>query len=182
MWSGRPSIADLDGDGTVEVDAGSCQTIGGQQVCRVAGGGPPTIGNFDASDASPEVALAGAYNYVVFDVDLAQATPAARMSELWHRATNDDSSRKTGSSIFDFDGDGAAEVVYNDQVWLRVMEGDTGETLYRRCNTSATLWEYPVIADVDDNGHAEDRAGQQHEQRNHDGDLHRSGRGPVHRG
>jgi hypothetical protein len=138
-----------------DTDAGSCQTIGGVQVCRVAGGGPPTIGNFDASDASPEVALAGAYNYVVFDVDLAQATPAARMTELWHRATNDDSSRKTGSSIFDFDGDGAAEVVYNDQVWLRVMEGDTGETLYCRCNTSATLWEYPVIADVDDNGHAE---------------------------
>lgn len=136
-------------------DATTCVTVAGQQVCRVAGGGPPTVGNFDASDPNPEIALAGAYNYAVFDVDLSQATPATRVTELWHRTTNDDSSRKTGSSIFDFDGDGAAEVVYNDQVWLRVMDGRSGDTVYCRCNTSATLWEYPVIADVDDDGHAE---------------------------
>lgn len=138
-----------------DTDAGSCQMIGSENVCRVAGGGPPTIGNFDADDANPEIALAGAYNYVVFDVDLANATPANRLTELWHRVTQDSSSRKTGSSIFDFDGDGQAEVVYNDEVWLRVLNGKTGNTVYCRCNTSATLWEYPVIADVDNDGHAE---------------------------
>ena len=138
-----------------DTNAGSCQMIGGENICRVAGGGPPTVGNFDPSDARPEIALAGAYNYVVFDVDLANTTPSERLTELWFRPTNDDSSRKTGSSIFDFDGDGAAEVVYNDQVWLRVMNGTNGDTIYCRCNASATLWEYPVIADVDNDGHAD---------------------------
>jgi hypothetical protein len=136
-------------------DAAACITLGGQSVCRTAGGGPPTIGNFDTADAAPEIALAGAYNYVVFDVDLAAATPAGRVTELWHRSTHDNSSRKTGSSVFDFDGDGAAEVIYNDQDWFRVYDGTTGDTRYCRCNNSATLFEYPVIADVDNNGHAD---------------------------
>ena len=55
--------------------------------------------------------------------------------------------------MFDFDGDGKAEVVYSDQNRLRVFEGPTGNILIERCNTTATLIEYPVIADVDNDGH-----------------------------
>ncbi len=57
--------------------------------------------------------------------------------------------------MFDFDGDGIAEVVYNDQYWLRVYDGPTGDVNFCLCNTTATLWEYPVVADVDNDLHAE---------------------------
>lgn len=112
---------------------------------RVAGGGPPTIANFD-DDPEPEIALAGAYGYVVFEPNL---------SVRWFAPTHDHSSRKTGSSVFDFDGDGVAEAVYNDEYWLRVYDGRDGTVRYCECNTSITHWEYPVIVDVNNDGHSE---------------------------
>lgn len=111
----------------------------------VGGGGPATIANFD-DDPNPEIALAGAYAYVVFEHDGALK---------WFAPSSDRSSRKTGSSVFDFDGDGIAEAVYADHYWMRVYDGPTGEVRYCECNVSGTLWEYPVIADVDADGHAE---------------------------
>ena len=111
----------------------------------VGGGGPPTIANFD-DDPEPEIAAAGAYAYGVFEPD---------GTLHWASTSNDRSSRKTGSSVFDFDGDGVAEVVYNDQYWLRVYDGRDGNIRFCLCNTSATLWEYPVVVDVDTDGHAE---------------------------
>jgi hypothetical protein len=114
-------------------------------VGQIAGGGPPTIANFD-EDPEPEIALATGYGYAIFESD---GTPK------WYAPTVDASSRKTGSSVFDFDGDGVAEAVYNDEYWLRVFDGRTGEVRYCECNTTGTLWEYPVIADVNNDGHAE---------------------------
>ncbi len=111
----------------------------------IGGGGPPTIANFD-DDPEPEIALAGAYAFVIFEPD-----GTAR----WTSPTQDHSSRKTGSSVFDFDGDGVAEAVYNDEQWLRVYDGRDGTVRFCECNTSATLWEYPVIVDVDNDAHAE---------------------------
>jgi len=73
----------------------------------------------------------------------------------WFAPTHDYSSRKTGSSVFDFDGDGVAEAVYNDEYWLRVYNGADGTVRYCQCNTSATHWEYPIIVDVDNDSHAE---------------------------
>jgi hypothetical protein len=61
----------------------------------------------------------------------------------------------TGSSVFDFDGDGVAEVVYADETHLRIYDGSTGTVLYETCNTSGTLWEYPLVADVTNDGHAD---------------------------
>ena len=48
----------------------------------------------------------------------------------WKRDTEDDSSRVTSSSVFDFNGDGAAEVVYNDECYFRVYDGHDGEVLF----------------------------------------------------
>ena len=55
----------------------------------------------------------------------------------------------------DLGTDGKAEVVYSDQNRLRIYEGPTGDVLLERCNTTATLIEYPVIADVDNDGQAD---------------------------
>ncbi|NOY93116.1 MAG: VCBS repeat-containing protein [Deltaproteobacteria bacterium] len=109
------------------------------------GGGPPTIANFD-DDPEPEIAFAGGFAYVVFEGD---------GTRKWYFQTQDRSSRSTGSSIFDFEGDGQAEVLYNDELFFRVFRGSTGEVLYEQCNTSGTLKEFPIVADVDNDDHAE---------------------------
>ncbi|MBW2263159.1 MAG: hypothetical protein JRG91_14415 [Deltaproteobacteria bacterium] len=67
----------------------------------------------------------------------------------------DVSSRTTGSSVFDFEGDGRAEVVYNDEHNLHIYSGIDGSVLWETCNTSGTLWEYPLTVDVDRDDHAE---------------------------
>src|SRR6185503_2566291 len=44
----------------------------------------------------------------------------------WKRDTEDDSSSVTSSSVFDFNGDGAAEVVYGDECYFKVYDGSNG--------------------------------------------------------
>ncbi len=112
---------------------------------RPVGGGPPTIANFD-DDPNPEIAFAGGFAYVIFEHD---------GTRKWWYETQDRSSRSTGSSIFDFEGDGVAEVLYNDELRLRVFRGPDGTILDDRCNTSGTLREYPIVVDVDNDDHAE---------------------------
>ena len=121
----------------------------------IHGGGPPTIADFNG-DGTPDVAMAGGVGYAVLDgKKLVDAAVPANEAFLWIKQTSDCSSASTGSTVFDFDGDGKAEVVYSDQQRLRVYEGPTGNVLWERCNTTATLIENPVVADVDNDGHAD---------------------------
>ncbi|WP_437989751.1 CARDB domain-containing protein [Sorangium sp. So ce145] len=73
----------------------------------------------------------------------------------WQRLTEDDSSRTTGSSVFDFNGDGAAEVIYNDECYFRIYDGVTADVLFKVPSPSRTRSEYPIVADVDNDGNAE---------------------------
>jgi len=108
--------------------------------------GPPTVADFD-NDGDPEIGVAGMGQYVVLDTD---------GTTLWTRTTNDYSSGFTGSSVFDFEGDGAAEVVYADENDVWVFDGATGGIKLRETrHSSATCSEYPAIADVDHDGNAE---------------------------
>jgi len=120
------------------------------------GGGPPTIADFDG-DGFPDVGVAGAVGYVVFSGDLLMdlAVPNDSVA-LWFKTTHDCSSAVTGSAVFDFNGDGKAEVVYSDEYHLWMYDGVTGQNLIQSvCNTTGTLWEYPVVADVDNDGQAD---------------------------
>jgi hypothetical protein len=122
---------------------------------HLSGGGPPTIADFNG-DFSPDVALAGSIAYVIFDgKKLVDPTVASTATLLWQNPTQDCSSAATGSSVFDFNGDGKAEAVYSDEIELRVYDGTTGNVLWQTCNTTGTLIEYPVIADVDNDGQAD---------------------------
>jgi hypothetical protein len=73
----------------------------------------------------------------------------------WQRVTEDDSSRVTGSTVFDFNGDGAAELIYNDECYFRIYDGLNGSVLFRELSSSRTRIENPVVADVDNDGNAE---------------------------
>jgi hypothetical protein len=119
------------------------------------GGGPPTVADFD-SDGIPDVALAGGIGYVVFNgKKLVDPAVTGVSSILWSKVTTDCSSASTGSTVFDFDGDGKAEVVYSDEQRMRIYDGATGTELASFCNTTATLVEFPIVADVDNDGHAD---------------------------
>jgi hypothetical protein len=124
-------------------------------------GGPPTIGDFDG-DGLPEVAVAGWHEFTVYDPDCTGAAPDASRCPsgsttgvLWSQASQDQTSSSTGSSIFDFDGDGQAEVIYADECFARVYDGRTGDVLYSQFHNSATWYENPIVADVDGDGKAE---------------------------
>ena len=108
--------------------------------------GPPTVADFDG-DGNPDIGVAGNGVYIVVDMD---------GNELWRNSVQDYSSGFTGSSVFDFEGDGAAEVVYADEVTLWVYDGATGAVkLQENQHSSATCSESPSVADVDNDGNAE---------------------------
>ena len=131
-----------------------CQQNPNSAGCK-GGGGPPTIADFNG-DGFPDVGLAGGIGYAVFDgKKLMDSTVANKDTLLWITQTQDCSSAQTGSSVFDFDGDGKAEVVYGDEVSLHVYSGVDGSELFNTCNTTGTLFEYPLVADVDSDGHAD---------------------------
>lgn len=75
-------------------------------------------------------------------------------SILWTRPVNDASSI-TCSSIFDFCGDGSADIVYRDQDFLRVINGATGMVSFQDNCLSATHIEAPLVLDVDADGQTE---------------------------
>jgi hypothetical protein len=125
--------------------------------CARNEGGPPTVADFDG-DGQPEVGVAGADYYVVADLECLATPLPPQCSDpgiRWKVPNADCSSRVTGSSVFDFDGDGKAEVIYNDEDFFRIFDGTTGTVLTQIANQSHTRLEMPVIADVDNDGNAE---------------------------
>jgi hypothetical protein len=153
---GYAAVADLDGDGLGEfviTGAGDvrlfehdCWFIGGWSLDDEGMGGPATIADYDG-DGQPEIGIASYGHYTVYETD---------GSQLWRNDVQDHSSSSTGSSVYDFDGDGYAEVVYADEEDLWIFQGIDGAVRMR----DATHWswtanEYPVIVDVDGDGEVE---------------------------
>lgn len=104
---------------------------------------PATIHDFDG-DGVAEYALSSASHYTVYRGD---------GSIVWSAEVTD-ASGIAGSTAFDFLGDAVAEAMYADEFHMFVFDGE-GETLLEIPRTSGTLTEYPVVADVDNDGSAE---------------------------
>lgn len=162
LADGYPAIADLDLDGTPEIVVIANGTVRVQSPTTgvvlaqltmpgTGAGGPPTIADFDA-DGVPEIASANGNAYSVFEYT---SNPMPALSVKWQSATQDLSSNRTGSSVFDFQGDGAAEVVYNDECYFRVYSGQDGTILHEEPSSSATIHEFPVVVDADGDNNTE---------------------------
>jgi hypothetical protein len=160
---GLTSVADVDGDGQLEVivvEGSNFQGGGGvfvwdpraQSLLASASagemGGAALVGDLDG-DCLPEIIMTfrnelRAYRY--------NGTPAL---ELLYSLPVADGSGRTGATLFDFNQDGRQEIVYRDELSLRVMEGATGAVLAAFPLQHRTDHERPIIADVDGDGQAE---------------------------
>lgn len=159
---GFPATGDLDGDGKPEVimiGNGNVRVLEGSNgaddlpVFKLPGngaGGPPTVADFDG-DGKPEIGVAQQNLYSLLKPNYA----ITKMELVWATPNHDLSSSVTGSSVFDFEGDGKAEVIYADECFLWVFDGQTGAVRYATSTTSFTGTEASVVADVDGDGHAE---------------------------
>ncbi len=157
---GLVAVAELTGDsspdvvtvsnGTVWVWDGLTGAVSATWTLADGGmGGAPTIADFMGDGGVPEIGIASYYFYYVFKPDgtLVWAAPIY------------DYSAGTGSSVFDFEGDGVAEVVYASENAIHVFAGPTGTDLMTTTggfdpndHGSATSLEYPSLADVNLDG------------------------------
>ena len=112
-------------------------------------GGPPTVADFDG-DGFVEIGVAQKNYYYVVKPNYDKN----ELEILWQTRNHDFSSSVTGSTVFDFEGDGAAEVVYNDECFLWVYDGKTGEVKFATPTTSFTVTEASLVADIDGDGRA----------------------------
>jgi choice-of-anchor A domain-containing protein len=74
---------------------------------------------------------------------------------VWTVANDDEWSGKVGVSAYDFNGDGIDEVIVQDHYKVRVLNGVNGEVLSTVANSSGTLWEYPIVVDLEGDDNAE---------------------------
>ncbi|GAB4300638.1 MAG: hypothetical protein Kow0090_16130 [Myxococcota bacterium] len=170
LQDGIVAVADLDLDGKPEVIINTAMGVyylNGQSGSIIAGplgngqGGCcvtyPAVADL-TGDGYPEVVIP---NYLKY-----QSTGGSEDEEHIMLVLNHDGSTHfeldihdmTGASfatVFDFDGDGAAEIVYADEGWVYIIRGRTGDVLYQAERGSKTGADAPIVVDVDNNKHAE---------------------------
>ncbi|MEO8184537.1 MAG: VCBS repeat-containing protein [Deltaproteobacteria bacterium] len=143
--------------------------VDGRVLMKVKGsgivGGPPVIADFDADGrmefASPGLDQITAFDLDCYDDETAKGDPRNCKNPdgpnpegiLWRKTGARGAT--SGASVFDFDGDRRSEVVYADQCFMRIMSGSSGDVLFSVPRSSTTRFDYPVIADVDGDGHTE---------------------------
>jgi hypothetical protein len=121
-----------------EADRAACLARRGSDSVKV---GAPNVGDLDG-DGTPDLTFAGACSFRALKSD------TTGLHELWQVETRDFSSSVTGSSIFDFNGDGRVEALYNDELFFRILDGRTGNVLFQIANDNGTLFENPVVVSL----------------------------------
>ncbi len=156
---GYPAIADLDDDPAPEIlftneygitileHDGAVKVADLRPTGDLAEGlnwsRPATVHDFDG-DGRSEFALSSSYHYSVYSRDA---------SLVWSAEILDDSGIAAGTA-FDFLGDGEAEAMYADEYTMYIFDG-AGTSVLEVPRMSRTVIEYPVVADVDNDGSAE---------------------------
>lgn len=127
--------------------------------------GYPLVGDIDGDGYLEFV-------YIDFQQSVSQSritamkfNPQTGLQTKW-QATHTDQSGQTSMTLFDFNQDGIMEIVYRDEQNLRIINGSgkshiTGNdtisfyNLYTKAMSAGTWKEYPVVADVNNDGRAE---------------------------
>ncbi|PRQ08623.1 FG-GAP-like repeat-containing protein [Enhygromyxa salina] len=152
----HPQVADVDDDGepevVVAVDNGiylleSDGSVVWSQFRPTGEAGdwnrPLNIHDLDG-DGFPEFGASAPQHYGVWEFD---------QSTVWS-ANIADPSGQAGGTAFDFLGAGQAQTVYADENNLHVYD-ETGFELLSTPRKSGTIIEFPVVADIDNDGSAE---------------------------
>ncbi len=170
---GAPNIDDFDGDGFPEVgtagsagyvvfdlqastgSSGSCQDWNSFGDPTVSSTRTPPTGDCQTSEECNPDADPSTWTFACNKNANVGQGACVCLHNSWRRLTQDGSSKVTGSSVFDFNGDGAAEVIYNDECHFRMYSGLDGTEVFIEESESRTRIEYPIVADVDNDGNAE---------------------------
>lgn len=180
---GYTSVADLDLDGTLDIVVTSLRQTNqfGMYVWNKNGlirffsyptnpansGSLACIANvYDDTKQGyaqdfPEILICSSLNFTCYNLQAAQSFPA---NPYWWNLPTSDASGWTGSTVYDFNGDGISEIVYRDENNLRILYGggmpfptgvDAERNWFKVPCFSTTSDEYPVVADVDNDGETE---------------------------
>jgi hypothetical protein len=157
---GQPQVADFDGDGLPEVfiarqDGLMVVSHDGQTIIAPTQSFDPgpsancwskagAVGDFDGTGHA-SIMDGSCAHFGIWHVG------ASSLSLLWDQPI-DDPSGVASSTAFDLLGRGITDAVYGDQANLWVYNGKTGGLELKGNRSSGTLIEYPVIADVDNDG------------------------------
>ncbi len=179
---GGPAVADVTGNGKPEVvigdDSGRLNifdALSGALIKQITFSGrrisPPVIADIDA-DGRTDILFVAAGAEELYAISLnedaladpAIATPLEDVL-LWRASAPDVTSSGSGLSIYDLDGDGIWEVIWNgfgdsysghSNGGFSIFSGLNGQLLYNNPRINSRTWdENPTIADVDGDGFAE---------------------------
>ncbi len=161
---GFTSVADIDGDGNLDVivhrDSAILPGGGGLWVWnpRTTGliasftsgesASVPFVGDVN-SDCQADIGVVSKNILNIYTYDA-----SATLRLLWSLVIKDRSGA-TGITMFDFNQDGKNELVYRDEDFLRIINGETGTTITTFPVRSTTFVEYPIIVDIDNDKQAE---------------------------
>jgi hypothetical protein len=133
-----------------DVAGGTCDSSDGECTWN-QGMGVVNIANIDNDDQLELTFISGSSLYALDDALMQEW---ANHEDFWET-----SSGFTGTTVFDFDGDGSSEIVYRDEIDLYIIDGVSGKPLSNDITSSfcssQTQAEYPVVADVDGDGETE---------------------------
>lgn len=168
---GQTEVADFNGDGLLDVlvkqyssqfgvyayDPRTGAILFSKSIASGTEQNFPMIGDIDA-DGKSEVVLLYKNTMKAYKYD------GTDLNEFWSIAIQD-ASGSTGMTLFDFNQDGLKEIVYRDEVNLRIINGSKkshlsgADTIVYNLSifpvASKTIAEFPIVVDCDADGEAE---------------------------